>query len=361
MKSALQDQNGQKEKLAEAFSLLSQVNREAYNNIMLLSNQVLSKNTVTNNFLPRFLQGQAATKVSTGALLLKLTRYYFYSFKDYASYLKEIFQYLLNNAAFRPRRDKKNLIIIDTFFLLDKIIREGRLIDRHFSGLAELLERKGLHFVYLPIFDGMKRGFSFLMALKILNEQKIPVIYEYQMLTLTDLLRIIYFILLYPFYVLRLAYRTGLRRREGELLKHELLDTLDQPVFRNFSRYLQGRNICRLPYEKVQVISWYENQALHKNLYKGLRSNPAKVKIYGAQLFLYSSNLLNINPDENDMFNRNYIKTLLIALKSNNQDQAKSLARTLGIELAPLPVGESATAAAYGSADFLIIVGEDKK
>lgn len=65
--------------------------------------------------------------------------------------------------------------------------------------------------------------------------------------------------------------------------------------------------------------------------------------------------------DRDNAVNRNYNKTLLIALKSNNQDQANSLAKTLAIELATLPANETATSSAGGSADFLIIVGEDKK
>lgn len=58
---------------------------------------------------------------------------------------------------------------------------------------------------------------------------------------------------------------------------------------------------------------------------------------------------------------RDFAKTILVDITGNKTTQAGTLAQTLGISLDKLPEGENASAAAGGSADFLIIVGEDKK
>ena len=86
-----------------------------------------------------------------------------------------------------------------------------------------------------------------------------------------------------------------------DLLKHTLVDTLDTVTFYDYLRYLQGRRISLLPYEKIKLVGWFENQSLHKCLYRGLREENKKTVIYGAQLFLYSSTALNLIVDEEEV------------------------------------------------------------
>jgi len=61
--------------------------------------------------------------------------------------------------------------------------------------------------------------------------------------------------------------------------------------------------------------------------------------------------------DRDNALKRDYEKTLLIDLDNNQSEIAQKLSQDLNILLGPLPEGEIAS----GSADFLIIVGEDKK
>ena len=56
-----------------------------------------------------------------------------------------------------------------------------------------------------------------------------------------------------------------------------------------------------------------------------------------------------------------YPKSMLIDITGNNTEQAANLAKALGILLDLFPEGENASAAAVESADFIIILGEDKK
>ena len=87
---------------------------------------------------------------------------------------------------------------------------------------------------------------------------------------------------------------------EAKLLKAELIDNLRFTTFLKFSRYLQGRKIASLVCEKIKLISWFENQTIDKNLYKGIREGENKIKIYGAQPFIFSKSILNILADENE-------------------------------------------------------------
>ena len=85
------------------------------------------------------------------------------------------------------------------------------------------------------------------------------------------------------------------------MLKSELIDNLRFKTLLKFSRYLQGKKISSLTCEKIKLISWFENQTIDKNLYKGIRDGGNKVKIYGAQPFIFSKFILNILTDENEV------------------------------------------------------------
>ena len=276
------------------------MNQIAYKDIFMLSCQVLSKNPFTNSFLMRYLKNKKVQKWRLISIFRKLLKYYFFSFKNYIKYLIGFIEYFLSGIKFNHNSSNNQLILIDMPFLISNIQKSCSFTDSYFPGLTNLLSKMHLQYAYLPEFVGMKKDFTLFKILKILKREKIPIITEYQLLTSLDLFRILHFIIFYPLRVYRFLKRLNEDVYEQNLLKSELMDTLDQITFSSFSRYLQGRRIAQLRYKNIKVISWDENQVENKNLYKGLRQNCKKVKIYGAQLLIYSKNVLNIVTDENE-------------------------------------------------------------
>ncbi|MBL7131547.1 MAG: hypothetical protein ISS45_09135 [Candidatus Omnitrophica bacterium] len=289
-----------KENYKKAFDFLSTINQKAYKDIFMLSNQVLSKNPLTNKFFTRFLKKEEPEPTSFCFILKKLIRYYFFSLKNFIGYLLQKIEFYLSGQRFSYDPKDEELILIDSFFVIKKILLENSYNDRYFPGMGELLRKLNKNFAYLPEFDGVKKRLTVYKIFKILKKDSVSVLSEYKLLSFFDLLYMFYFILAYPISVFRLIAEFNDGKQEHRLLKSELINTLDQVVFPAFSRYLQGRRIAKLPYRNIKVISWYENQVVHKNLYKGLRTNPDKVKIYGAQLFLYPQTMFNIAPDEKE-------------------------------------------------------------
>jgi len=287
-------------RINKAYAFLSSVTKEAYKDIFLLSNQVLSKNPYTNNFLNGYFNLTEIRQPCFSLILIKLLRYYFFSFKDFICYLLEFIQYLFSSVHFKHLKDKKELILIDNFFLTDKIKEEDNYRELYFPGLVDVLKKKNKNYAYLPVFDGIKKYSALHNVFRILRRENIPLLSEYQLLSVGDLFNILFFVIRYPFKVIKLAKGIDNKAHEEKLLKSELIDTLSQVTFRSFSRFLQGKRIANLGYESIKVISWYENQVIDKNLYKGLRMDNAKVKIYGAQLFVIPRGMLNFIPDENE-------------------------------------------------------------
>jgi hypothetical protein len=287
-------------KLKEAYGILSSVAAEAYKDVYLLSNQVLSKNPLTSSFLKNYLSGSDFAKPGIGTVICKLFRYYLGSVRDYIAHLVKSAIYFTSGPEYHPQNPQDELVLIDTVFLSQKIVSLEKYSDSYFKGLDEVLCESGREYAYLPVFYNNKDTRTFRSALKIIRRDRIPVLSEFQLLTFSDRLRMLAFLVAYPWHVLHFAKTLNENDQKTKLVYHELINTLDQVTFPDYSRYLQGKRISELPYKSIKLISWYENQVIDKNLYKGVREKPGKVVIYGAQLFRYLGPDLNIIADENE-------------------------------------------------------------
>jgi hypothetical protein len=108
------------------------------------------------------------------------------------------------------------------------------------------------------------------------------------------------FIFLYPISVLRFSKNLG-NTYEDEVLRRGLYEALDSVAIGGYVRFLFGRRLSFIKTNKIKCLSWYENQVLDKNFYRGLRSIHREVNIIGAQLFIRPNNLLSIFPDEGEV------------------------------------------------------------
>lgn len=284
----------------KVFDFLSSINLTAYKNVYLLSNEVLSKNPYTNNYFSRYLKKDPAGQPGVFTVISRLLLYYFKSFIYFSVYLSFFAAFRLSGLRCTVNTVSKELILIDTFFLVDKIEKENNCSDPYFNGLKEVLDRFNKPYAYLPVFYTTKNPIRLFKIFRILKKNKAPVLTEYQLLSMSDLLKIFYFILAYPITVLLFVQRLRGKDYETQLLKSELIDNLASVTLFKFSRYLQGRKISALACDKIKLISWFENQTIDKNLYKGLRAAGDKVKIYGAQPFIGAKVILNLLIDEKE-------------------------------------------------------------
>lgn len=287
-------------KIKQACDFLSSVSSEIYRDVYMLSNQVLSKNPSTNNFLIRYINGSKIERYGISRVLKKLLAYYLSSLRSFLVFLREIVEYRLSKCRFIFSKQQGEIIILDTPFLLSKILDEGKFQDIYFSNLVDLLMKKGVYFTYLPIFIGKKPWLTLTKALQKLKTENVPVLTEYQSINFFDVLKILNFIVVYPLKILNYARPGRGDCYDKLLLKSELIETLHDVTFPAYVRYLTGKKIARLPFKKIKIISWYENQTVNKSFFKGLREKNKKTFIYGAQLLIYSKNVINIAPDENE-------------------------------------------------------------
>lgn len=294
----MSEQSVEKKKLKELYSFLSGINKNAYKDVYLLSNQVLSKNPFTNTFLDNYLSNKSLKPLSFFDVLCKIIYYYTKSVLFFGIYLINNFVFFISKQQFDLNAVKDELILIDTFFLVRKIKKEKTFSDPFFPGLEKVLHKAGKTYAYVPVFDPTVMPFDLPKILRRLKKEKVPVLTEFQLLTCSDLVVLLYFLITYPLHVLKFACVLQNNSYENRLLKYELISTMDKVTFFNYSRYLQGKRISSIPSSHIKFISWYENQVIDKNMYKGLRSGKTNVFIYGNQLFVYPKSILNIPVDD---------------------------------------------------------------
>ena len=137
--------------------------------------------------------------------MMNLKGYYKNSFISFLEYVKRKIDWMKVRQRYPINTDTSDLVIIDTFFLANMMLKDGKFTDLYFEGLCKVLNKRNIVYAYLPVFVNCETRLQFKDSLRLLMKNAVPVLNEYQLLLTADFLRIIGFIISYPFYVLRVA------------------------------------------------------------------------------------------------------------------------------------------------------------
>ena len=286
-------------KISRLFAYLSGINKNAYQNEYLLANDVLAKTPPIVGMLDSYFFERDAKKAT---FLFVLKRLFIFYLKNlswiFFQFVKKII-FLISGQKFSVEKLDEKIVFIDTYFLGEKIVKDNQCRDLYMPGLTDVLDGHNLEYVYVPKIASARSWMVFLKMLWVLKRDKIPVLTEYQLLGATDFLRLLKFVIFYPFLVFRLIRSLG-NKVEDQLAKFALY-SFSGLSSETYFRLIYGEKLSRLMNSKIKCISWYENQALDKCFYRGLRKCSGEVLIYGAQLFLWPPGHLNLHADEQEI------------------------------------------------------------
>jgi hypothetical protein len=285
-------------KIEKIYNYMASVSRKAYSDPYLIANDVLCKQDTRGRILETCLSGETPKRVTFFFVVKKII---FYFFKNLAAYLLYLFSALAHWLSRQSYRLPENgeLLILDIYIVVRKIHDSGKFTDSFFPGLADALERRRKKYAYTPRFFGSMQPLELYRVFRVLRKNGDSVLTEFQLLNLADYLEIIRFIFFYPISVLRFEKKLG-NTYEDEVLRRGLYEALDSVAIGGYIRFLFGRRLSFIKVNKIKCLSWYENQVLDKNFYRGLRSTHREVNIIGAQFFIRPHTLLNIFPDEGE-------------------------------------------------------------
>lgn len=271
----------------------------------MLSNEVFSKNPYGNIFIKQTLEGTIPPKISVFFVIQKLFTYYKKSFKGFYFYIVNLFVYLRYAKRFDfSGHTREELIVVDTFFIIEQVLEKRENFCDTYFRLDDILHSMGKQYVYLPVFYGLYSPSKMKDVFINLKNSNLSVVYEYDLLKLSDYFKILFFIFRYPIKIILFSLFSFGCDKDDKLLRFALIESLANVTFHKHIRYLQGKRFDKFNFDTIKMISWFENQTIDKNLYKGIRDCNLKTYIIGSQLLIFPSLYMNMLIDEaEDCFN----------------------------------------------------------
>jgi len=286
-------------KRKKLYDYLSQASQKAYSDIYLIANDVLAKLEMRRGMLEFYLAGVIPDSFSLAKKIIKIIQYYLKNTAWFVLYLLAKVAHLLSGQKY-PINESRKLYALDVYFIVSDILRQKKFEDRYLTGLAEVLDKSGESYVYIPRWFGSWNPICLFKAFRILRKKEYPVLTEFQLLEWSDYGRALVFLITYPFHAWKFIGGLG-DSIEDRLLRFALWETLDTVILKNYMRYLFGKEVSCLKNSEIKCISWYENQASDKIFFRGLRHVSGKIKVFGAQLYVRTQALLNVQPDESEI------------------------------------------------------------
>jgi len=279
------------------YKSISKINNRLYKNSFLIANNVLSKNTHYFADMPYVLTG-IPRKQRYQIFKLSINSFIFYA----KNLVFVLIHFIINviTKVIMPKNNNinfNNCVLIDTVFYGKNILEEKRFSDSNFRGLQPCLDTLRINYLYTPKWVGTPKLFTYINIFKILNKQGCKYISEFHILTFSDYISAIYFVLFYPPVLFHSINK--LNRKEKDLISKSIISDLKRICVNNYIRYLFGKRIATVFPQVKKCIVWYENQARDKNFIRGLRLNKS-IQIYGSQSFIYPTSHLHSYPDENE-------------------------------------------------------------
>ncbi len=292
--------------LEDKLSIINQFiidnNKKLYESIFHIANPTLSRNPYMSKFLVYFLGYE---KVKNINFLNKLKILFKYLIK---SNIRIMF-YLLKFLVYKMYRKKYKRIInidylIDINFILKNIIKNNSIEDTHyFREIDNRLEKLGYKSAYLvKSFIGYDFNIlKFIQAIKVINKSDKLVFTEFDYLGFFDLLKIFFYINIYPFKLIAIKFKGD--KELIKILTTSNIEALNDTSYTRFVRYITGLKIASF-FDEIKIISHCEYKCHDKIFYKGVKDLNKKIYIYGCQFFISYPVWLNIKiPSEEKIFN----------------------------------------------------------
>jgi len=273
------------QKLIQASRYLDRIKKYAYKDIVHIQNNVLNKNPYTSNFINNYFFDKKLSKFNKFFLFKKISIFYIKCIANLVIFLIHyvIFKIFSKKSKVNFEQEK---FVIDIFFLVDNIIKEGSYSDNYFSGLYEILKNNNKEYFFLPRLYGLgKNPYKFYKLLRILNkDESNKYLLQYELLGFVDILKIISFVFNYPIKQFELLQQGD--SYLDKLFNYELFNCLPNTSFEAYVRYLVGKAIASKLSSGSKVISWQEFQNLEKTFYKAIRESNSNITIYGCEFLI---------------------------------------------------------------------------
>jgi hypothetical protein len=272
-------------RLELASNYIENIKEWAYKDVVHIQNSVLSKNPYTSNFINKCILDREERDLHYFFIIKSILIYYTRVTLVFINYCVSFLIYRLfnNNSKFRFDSD---VYLIDIFLLVDKIIIKRKFHDEYLGEVYKVLKDSDKNIVFLPRFYGLNRNpFKVHKLLQILDSnKKHNFLFEYELLKVSDLVKIWVFIIKYPFKQFELLQPH--KSKMDAHFNYELFNSLKSTSFESYVRYLVGKRVAKILPSSSKIVSWQEFQNLEKAFYKAIRESDNNIFIFGCEFLV---------------------------------------------------------------------------
>lgn len=272
-------------------------NKKIYDHIYKIKKQnkvdvysAINTTLIASPFITKFpnelIFNKFIKKSKSKLFLLSAIKFYASNFLHFIFYFRTFvyFKFLYSKPKYKIER---NVLVLDLYFVVDRIINEGELNETYFSSLYNLLRKKKIDFVFLPRLFGLslnplKAHQQLKNFFEIINEEQNNFLFEFELITLKDFFYLFWLILCYPFKSLRLLSKE--ESVDDKIFNLNLVKDISKQGIDSFARYIFGRSISKIK-SIDRIYSWSEFQNLERSFNYAIRKN-SDIKITACQFYI---------------------------------------------------------------------------
>ena len=257
--------------------------------IYYIVNSTLTRNPFSTKILSN--ENEIAP-LSKKFILISFIKYYLKAFLFFFVYIIKILIYKIK----RNKTNTNGKILIDTYFIVDKILQSNSYKDSYFLNLESVLEKNNYTYLVKSFYGSSLDIKKFYQLMNILNNSDKNIISEFDFISFIDLIKIFYFIIIYPFKIVKILSR---KNDKHKVFDYSLIESLNGSDFKSYIRYIVGKKLNH-NYKFKKIISWCEYQNIDKSFYKGLNESGSNVTTYGCQFLVTYDSWLNFFIPKNE-------------------------------------------------------------
>lgn len=264
-------------------------------NIYVIINPTLVKNPYASNFVKNYFSNKFVRYNKTFFFLKNLIKYYY---KNIYSFFCYLINFIIFKLFYKKKRKNKLETVIDVFVLIDETIKDKKFNDKYLTGLYKVFEKFETNYTLLirpyPQINNISKLQKFY---NIINKDKRDFIFEYELLTLTDFIRLFILIVRYPFQTLYLKQKE--KNKTDKIFNKSLVEDLKYFSISSLTRYLFGKNLSKIHSIK-RIYSWCEFQVIERGFNYAIRKNCQHIELIGLQFYLNYEVYFNTYVDDLD-------------------------------------------------------------
>ena len=213
-----------------------------------------------------------------------------------------LFSYLIALVLYKLyyKKQRKNNLenIIDVFGLVNVTNKNSKFRENYLSGIYEIFDKYEKYYaILIRPYQAAKNPFKLIQFFKIINEDSRDFIFEYELLSFYDFIKLFIMILNYPFKTLRLLQKE--KHLEDKIFNQCLIQDLKHFNFESFTRYILGKKLSKIKGIK-KIYSWSEFQVIERSFNYAIRKNCNHIELIGLQGFINYETYFNAYADDID-------------------------------------------------------------